>query len=81
MAFISTVNNQAHTIDTGENSDQRNITIDGTTQSIDWRHIASLAADAWEPRRATSAKTMARLLVIEVVMNRLIRVLHSKHES
>lgn len=46
MAFISTVNNQTHTIDTGENSDRRNITIDGTTQSIDWRHIAPLAADA-----------------------------------
>ena len=46
MTYISTINNQAHTIDTGENSDQRNITIDGTIQSIDWRHIAPLAADA-----------------------------------
>ncbi|HLH63607.1 MAG TPA: biotin/lipoyl-containing protein [Ktedonobacteraceae bacterium] len=46
MAYISTVNNQSHTIDTGENSDQRVITIDGTTLSIDWRHIAPLAADA-----------------------------------
>ena len=46
MAYISTVNNQAYTIDTGENSDQRNITINGTKQIIDWRHIAPLAADA-----------------------------------
>src|SRR5215472_7598632 len=46
MAYISTVNNQAHTIDSGENGDRQNITVDGTTLSIDWRHIAPLAADA-----------------------------------
>lgn len=46
MAYISTVNNQAYTIDTGENSDRRDITINGTKQRIDWRHIAPLAADA-----------------------------------
>jgi biotin carboxyl carrier protein len=46
MAYISTVNNQAYTIDTGESSDQRVITINGTRQSIDWRRIAPLAADA-----------------------------------
>ena len=46
MAYISTVNNQVYTIDTGQNSDQRDIIIDGTIQSIDWRHIAPLAVDA-----------------------------------
>lgn len=46
MAYISTVNNQIYTIDTGENSEQRGITINGAKQSIDWRHIAPLAADA-----------------------------------
>ena len=48
MAYISTVNNQAHTIDTGQNSDQREIIVDGTIQSIDWRHIAPLAAETKE---------------------------------
>ncbi len=46
MAYISTVNNQSRTIDTGESNDQRDITFDGTTQRIDWRHIAPLAANA-----------------------------------
>lgn len=46
MAYISTVNNESHVIDTGEKSDRRTITIDGTTQQIDWRQIAPLAADS-----------------------------------
>lgn len=46
MTYISSVNGQEHTIDTGENSPQRDVTIDGVTQSIDWRRIAPLAADA-----------------------------------
>lgn len=46
MPYVSTVKDQAYNIDTGENTPQRNITIEGTTHSIDWRHIATLAADA-----------------------------------
>lgn len=45
MAYISSVNNQAYTIDTGENNERREITIDGTAQSVDWLPIAPLAAD------------------------------------
>ena len=46
MPYISTVNDQAYHIDTGENIPQRNITIEGATHGIDWRQIAPLAADA-----------------------------------
>ena len=46
MAYISTVNDESHIIDTGENSDRRTITVDDTTQQIDWRHIAPLAIDS-----------------------------------
>lgn len=46
MTYISNINNESYTIDTGENNPQREITIDGVTHSIDWRRIAPLAADA-----------------------------------
>jgi len=46
MPYISTVHEQAYRVDTGENSPQRDITIDGTPSKIDWRFIAPLAADA-----------------------------------
>ena len=46
MPYIATVNDQAYHIDTGENIPQRDIIIDGTTHSIDWRQIAPLTADA-----------------------------------
>jgi biotin carboxyl carrier protein len=44
MAYISSINGNSHTIDTGENTPQRTITIDGTPVNIDWRKIAPLAA-------------------------------------
>lgn len=46
MPYISSVNDQTYHIDTGENAPQRDIIIEGTTQHVDWRRIASLAADA-----------------------------------
>jgi biotin carboxyl carrier protein len=46
MAYISSVSDKAYTIDTGENSPQREIRIDGLKFDIDWRQIAPLAADA-----------------------------------
>jgi len=46
MPYISTVNDHVYRIDTGENSPQREITIDGSSYKIDWRQIAPLAADA-----------------------------------
>lgn len=46
MPYISTVSDKTYRIDTGENASQRNITIEGTQYSIDWRQIVPLAADA-----------------------------------
>ncbi len=46
MPYIASINDQSYTIDTGENTRQRDIRIDGSTHSIDWRQIAPLAADA-----------------------------------
>ena len=46
MPYSSSINEQVYRIDTGEQSQQREITIDGTTYKIDWRFIAPLAADA-----------------------------------
>ncbi len=46
MAYISSANGNSHTIETGENTPQRTITIDGTPVNIDWRKIAPLAATA-----------------------------------
>lgn len=46
MSFMATVQKQTYRIDTEENGQQQHITLDGTTQAIDWRHIAPLAADA-----------------------------------
>lgn len=46
MSFISTINNQAYTINTGEEERHRTVTIDGQAHEIDWEQIASLAADA-----------------------------------
>src|ERR1700736_6451491 len=44
MPYISTINGQSYTIDTGEN--QHAITIDGQTAHIDWQQLMPLAADA-----------------------------------
>ena len=45
MPYSSSVNDQVYRIDTGEQGQQREITIDATTYKIDWRFIAPLAAD------------------------------------
>lgn len=45
MPYISTINNQAHSIDTGEEEQQRSVTIDGQAYEIDWQQLAPLAAD------------------------------------
>ena len=44
MAYISSSNGNSHSIETGENTPQRTITIDGAPITIDWRKIAPLAA-------------------------------------
>ena len=46
MPYVSTINDRSYHIDTGENSSQRTISVDGTLHTIDWRQIAPLAADA-----------------------------------
>ncbi len=46
MPYSSTVHEHAYSIETGEQSSQREITIDGRRYKIDWRAIAPLAADA-----------------------------------
>jgi len=48
MSYISSAGEKAYSVDTGENSPQRDISIDGMRHSIDWRQIAPLAADAKE---------------------------------
>jgi biotin carboxyl carrier protein len=45
MPYISTVNEHSYRVNTGEHNQQRDITIDGTAYTIDWRFIAPLAAD------------------------------------
>ena len=40
------IRDRSYTIDTGENKHQRDVRIEGTTKSIDWRQIAQLASDA-----------------------------------
>ena len=49
MTYISSVNDNSYSIDSGENTPQRTISINGTPYSIDWRKIAPLAADAKGP--------------------------------
>ena len=46
MSYSSSINGQVYRIDTGEQSQQREITIEGTSYKIDWRFIAPLAADS-----------------------------------
>jgi biotin carboxyl carrier protein len=48
MSYISSVGEKTYRVDTGENSPQRDISIDGMRHSIDWRQIAALAADTKE---------------------------------
>src|SRR5258708_19899395 len=46
MPYRSTAHEHAYSIETGEQSSQSDITIDGREYKIDWRAIAPLAADA-----------------------------------
>jgi biotin carboxyl carrier protein len=46
MAYITTINQQTHRVDTGENGPQNQVTLDNVTYPIDWRQLAPLAADA-----------------------------------
>jgi biotin carboxyl carrier protein len=46
MPYISTTNNQSYTINTGDENQQHQITIDGQALQIDWSQLAPLAADA-----------------------------------
>ncbi len=46
MAYISSISEKQYTIETTENGQQREITIDGQTHQIDWQQIAPLATDA-----------------------------------
>jgi biotin carboxyl carrier protein len=45
MGYVSSVGDKAYTVDAGESSPQREISIDGMRYNIDWRQIAPLAAD------------------------------------
>lgn len=45
MPYISSISEKNYTIDTSENGQQRDVSIDGLAQQIDWRQIAPLAAD------------------------------------
>jgi biotin carboxyl carrier protein len=46
MPYISTINGRSYRIDTGEDTPQRKVVVEGASYSIDWRQIAPLAADA-----------------------------------
>ncbi len=46
MPYIATIQDQSYRIETGEHSEQREITIADVSHKIDWRAIAPLAADA-----------------------------------
>ncbi len=46
MAYISSISEKNYTIETAENGQQREITIDGLARQIDWQQLAPLATDA-----------------------------------
>lgn len=46
MAYITTINKQTYRVETGESGQQAQITLEGIARALDWRQIASLAADA-----------------------------------
>ena len=46
MAYVASIGDKVHTVDAGESSPQREISIDGMTYNINWQQIAPLAADA-----------------------------------
>lgn len=45
MLYISTINNQAYHIHTGEEGQEQTVTIDGQPYEIDWSQLAPLATD------------------------------------
>lgn len=45
MPYISTINDQPHSIFAGENAPHRTISLDGQSYEIDWRQLAALAPD------------------------------------
>jgi biotin carboxyl carrier protein len=45
MAYIASIGDKAHTVDAGESSPQREISIDGMRYSVDWQQIAPLTAN------------------------------------
>ncbi|HEU5229356.1 MAG TPA: biotin/lipoyl-containing protein [Ktedonobacteraceae bacterium] len=74
MSYITTINNQTYTVETDENGQQRKIVLDGNTHSIDWKKIASLAADA---KGNVSAGGLYSVLIggtsYEVLVRRIIK--------
>lgn len=46
MPYISTINDQSHTITPGESAPRRTIMLDEQSYEIDWRQLAALAPDA-----------------------------------
>jgi biotin carboxyl carrier protein len=46
MPYISTINNQAYTIHTGEEGQPQSVSIDGQPHAIDWQQLTPLVADA-----------------------------------
>jgi len=46
MPYISSIGDQAYSINAGEEAPQRTITIDGRSHEIDWHQLAPLSADA-----------------------------------
>lgn len=46
MPYIATVNDKSYRIETGAESHERDIQIDGQTYHIDWRQVPPLAGDA-----------------------------------
>ena len=46
MPYIASIKDTSYRVETGEQTPQREVTLDGNTLSIDWRQIAPLAADA-----------------------------------
>ncbi len=60
MAYITTINQQTHTIDLAAPGQQQHITLDGREHTIDWQHIAPLAETA---RGSTSTGGRYSLLI------------------
>jgi biotin carboxyl carrier protein len=57
MAYISSTNGNTHNVETGENTPQRTIIIDGVPVTIDWRQIAPLAAGVGTGEKVQSGQS------------------------